>query len=74
MHCNQNPIEKLGAAIRGCMSPENKTGKANAIGGSFVAPKKSDKVATQLKARGDLVGLGFDWFNFIRDWFRFRIG
>ena len=37
-------------------------------------PKKSDKVATQLKARGDLIGLGFDWFNFIRDWFRFSIG
>jgi len=36
--------------------------------------KKSDKVATQLKARGDLIGLGFDWFSFIRDWFRFRIG
>jgi len=31
--------------------------------------KKSDKVA-----RGDLIGLGFDWFHFIRDWFRFRIG
>jgi len=25
--------------------------------------KKSDKVAMQLKARGDLLGLGFDWFN-----------
>jgi len=36
--------------------------------------KKSDKVATQLKARGDLLGLGFDWFSFIPDWFRFRIG
>ena len=40
--------------------------------------EKSDKVATQLKARGDLIGLGFDrfriWFNIIRDWFRFRIG
>jgi len=36
--------------------------------------KKSDKVATQLKARGDLIGLGFDWFNFIRDWFRIKIG
>ena len=36
--------------------------------------KKSDKVATQLKARGDLISLGFDWFNFIRYWFRFRIG
>jgi len=38
-----------------------------------VREKKSDKVATQLKARGDLIGLGFDWFNFIRDWFRFSI-
>ena len=36
--------------------------------------KKSDKVAMQLKARGDLIGLGFDWFSFIPDWFRFRIG
>ena len=25
--------------------------------------QKSDQVATQLKARGDLIGLGFDWFN-----------
>jgi len=32
-----------------------------------IKEKKSDKVATQLKARGDLIGLGFDWFNFIRD-------
>jgi len=36
--------------------------------------KKTDKVATQLKVRGDLIGLGFDWFNFIRDWFLFSIG
>jgi len=36
--------------------------------------KKIDKVGTQLKARGDLIGLGFDWFNVIRDWFQFRIG
>ena len=35
--------------------------------------EKSDKVAAQLKARGDLIGLRFDWLNFIRDWFRFRI-
>jgi len=36
--------------------------------------KKSDKVATQPKARGDLISLGFDWFDFIQDGFRFRIG
>jgi len=36
--------------------------------------KKSDKVATHLKARGYLIGLGFDWFNFIRDWIQFGFG
>jgi len=43
-------------------------------GKPFSREKKSDKVASQLKARGDLIGLGFDWFNFIQDWFGFRIG
>jgi len=32
-------MEILRAAIRGCMSPEKKTGKAKIIGDSFVAPK-----------------------------------
>ena len=28
----------------------------------------------QLKARGDLIGLGFDWSNFIRDfWVKFEM-
>jgi len=47
VHCNQNPPEILGAAIRGRMSPQKikkiKTGGANAKGGSFVAPKKREK-------------------------------
>jgi len=43
VHCKQNPIDILGGAIRGCMSPEKKTGKSKTICGSFVAPKNGKR-------------------------------